>query len=409
MILAAGKGTRMKSSLPKALTPLCGEPMLGYLLSAVEAAGCSRKIVVGGFGYESVRAHVGARAQMVRQAQLLGSGHAVMQAEKFLKNHQGPVLVVYCDTPLIKGKTLRKLIENHVGHKTVCTLLSAALHDPTGYGRVVRGFGGSVLKIVEENDASGPEKDIREINVGCYVADRKRLFGALKRVKKNSRKGEYYLTDAIAILAQEGRVEAVVSNDRDEVLGVNSKKELCGLEAAAQIRILEGLMEAGVRVRDPQTTTVDVNVKIGQDTVLLPHTVIEEGSVIGKGCVIGPFARVRGGSRIGDGTVVGNFVEIVRSTIGRHTNVKHLSYLGDARVGSFVNIGAGTVTANYDGKHKHKTVIRDHAHTGSGTVLIAPLKVGKGATTGAGAVVTRGHNVPDRAVVVGVPAKLLKR
>ncbi len=259
----------------------------------------------------------------------------------------------------------------------------------------------------EENNATSEEKAVKEINVGCYVFKAKALFQALMSVKRDPIKKEYYLTDVIELLSESGRVESVKTLDQDEVLGVNTRVDLARITEILQKRILEEHMLGGVGIRDPKTTIVDYGVRIGQDTQLLPHTVIEEGAVIGKGCVIGPFARIRGGSQIGDLAIVGNFVEVVRSQIGKATQIKHLSYLGDAVVGDHVNIGAGTITANFDGKNKHKTTLHDHVQVGSGTIFVAPVTMGRGAKTGAGSVVTKGTKIKDKSVYVGVPAKEL--
>ncbi len=408
IILAAGKGTRMKSELPKAMHMICGRPMLDFLLKTAKAAGCENIFVVAGHGFELVREFTGKRAILVRQKEQLGSAHAVNQTASKLSKFTGPVFVFYCDTPLIKAGTAKNLLRDFLEKKALCTLLSVASPDPFGYGRIKRDLSGTVEKIVEENDASAEEKKISEINVGCYVFDAKKLFTVLRSVQKNALKKEYYLTDVIERLAKQGSVNSVVTTDTDEVLGINSRTDLAKAEKIMQERIIKEWIEKGVRIRDPKSTMIDADVEIGQDTTLLPNTVIEQGSVIGRGCTIGPFARIRGGSRVGDGSVIGNFVEIVRSKIGKNTQIKHLSYIGDAEIGSFVNIGAGTITANYDGKKKHKTIIKDKAQIGSGTILVAPVIVGREARTGAGAVVTKKNNVPDRAVVVGVPARKLE-
>ncbi len=414
IILAAGKGTRLRSILPKALHPICGKPMLGYLVERARVAGCEKIVVVGGYKIELVREYLkslglGASLVCVEQKEQLGSGHAVQQAARALKNFQGAVFVFYCDTPLISQATVKELFKNYSSEKTDCTLLSVELKQPFGYGRVQRGPSAEVVKIIEENDATSDEKNIREINVGCYVFSAVRLFEGLKKIKKNPQKKEYYLTDIVEIFSQSGKVGAVITADAKEVLGVNSQKDLARVEEIAQKRILDGWMDKGVRIRCPKTVTIDADVRIGQDTTVMPHTVLEQGSVIGRGCKLGPFARIRGNSRVGNHVVVGNFVELVRTTLGDHTQVKHLSYLGDASVGAYVNIGAGTITANYDGKNKHQTVIRDRASVGSGTILVAPVVVGRAAVTGAGAVVTRRNNVPDRALVVGVPARIITK
>ena len=408
VILAAGKGTRMKSELPKALHTLCGEPMLGVLLKSVETLQPKKMIVVAGHKIALVREYLKGRAAVVHQKDLLGSGHAVSQTAKALSGFKGLVLVLYCDTPLISAETLQALLKDHRENLAEATLLSVVVDDPFSYGRIKRTPQGLVEKIVEYNDASDEEKAIREINVGCYVFKTDALFGALKLIKKNPKKKEYYLTDVIEILAQKGKVGSLITADQDQTQGINTRLDLSMMQEKLQKKILEQWIEKGVTIRDTRTTNIDADVRIGAGTVILPNTVIEEGSVIGKNCHVGPFAHIRGGSRVGDGCTIGNFVELVRSTIGPKTLIKHLSYIGDAQVGSFVNIGAGTITANFDGKKKHKTIIRDKAQLGSGTVLVAPVTVGRGAKTGAGAVVTKGKNIPDHAVVVGVPARKLK-
>ena len=414
IILAAGKGTRLRSALPKALHPICGKPMLGYLVERARLAGCEKIVVVGGYKIERVREYLatlglGKSLVCVEQKEQLGSGHALMQAKRALTGFDGAVFVFYCDTPLISQATVKELFKNFSSEKTDCTLLSVELEKPFGYGRIQRGACAEVIRIVEEINAAPEQKKIREINVGCYVFLAKRLFEGLKKIQKNPLKKEYYLTDIIEIFSVSGKVGAVLTADAQEVLGVNSQKELAEVEEIAQNRILDGWMQKGVRIRSPKTVTIDADVTIGQDTTVMPHTVLEQGSVLGRNCTVGPFARIRGKSRIGNHAVVGNFVEIVRSSLGDHTQVKHLSYLGDAQVGARVNIGAGTITANYDGKNKHKTVIKDEASIGSGTILVAPVTVGRGAATGAGAVVTKNTSIPDHGVAVGVPARILKK
>lgn len=414
VILAAGKGTRMRSELPKALHTLCGEPMLGVLLQSAEALRPRRAVVVAGYKSGLVREFIGRAGikpapTVIQQRQLWGSGHAVARTAGALSGFDGPVLLLYCDTPLISAETMKALLKKYRTASADCALLSVVLKDAGDYGRIKRTKDGSVEKIVEAGDANPAEKAIREINVGCYVFNSKKLFGALKFVRRNPRKKEYYLTDAVEILAQHGCVEAVKVKNEEEVLGINTRQDLATLQDIMQKKILDRWIGKGVQIRDPRTTTIDAGVTIGPGTVVLPNTVIEDRCIIGKGCAIGPFARLRGGSKIGDGSVIGNFVEVVRSTVGKKSLIKHLSYIGDAEVGSFVNIGAGTITANFDGKKKHKTVIKDKAQLGSGTVLVAPVTVGRAAKTGAGAVVTKGHNVPDGAVVAGVPARPLPR
>ncbi|MBI4432207.1 MAG: NTP transferase domain-containing protein [Candidatus Omnitrophica bacterium] len=407
IILAAGRGTRLKSDGPKALQTVCGQPMLGALLEETAALKPEKTLVVAGYRFDQVRDYLGKRATLVHQKELLGSGHAVARTQMALSGFKGLTLVLYCDTPLISIDTLLAMRRAHEASGAVCTLLSVNTPHPAGYGRIKRSKTGSVERVIEENDASPEEKAIQEVNVGCYFFEGQGLFRALKKVRQNPKKKEYYLTDAVGILAGQGPVEAWTTRNTEETLGVNTRQELAAIEALMEKRLLERFLEAGVRIRDPKTTWVDADVQIGEDTVVLPHTVIEEGAVIGRRCVIGPFARIRGGSKVADEAVIGNFVELVRSTIGKKSMVKHLSYLGDAQVGSSVNIGAGTITANFDGKKKYKTIIKDGAQIGSGTVLVAPVVVGRGAATGAGAVVTKNKRIPDRAVFVGIPAKQL--
>ncbi len=360
--------------------------MLSSLIETVRVLHPKKVIVVAGYCFGKVKEALGGQALMVHQKALLGSGHAVSQASRHLADFKGTALVLYCDTPLLSTQTLKALLDDHKKGATDCTLLSVEVSDPKGYGRIKRSPSGErVEKIVEEADASDDEKKIREINVGCYAFDSRKLFGALKKVPRNSEKKEYYLTDTIEILSRkQGLVRAVEAEDQEETMGINTRVHLAEAQKIMQEKILKEWAEKGVLIRDPRTTTIDSGVRIGRDTEILPHTVIETGCVIGKNCVIGPFARLRGASKVEDEAVIGNFVEIVRSKIGRRSQVKHLSYLGDATVGESVNIGAGTITANYDGKKKHRTVIKDRAQIGSGTVLIAPVVIGRGAKTGAG-------------------------
>lgn len=405
VILAAGKGTRMKSDLPKALHKICGKPMLWFLLQTVKRLFPKKTIVVAGHKADLVQSLVEKNIAVVRQQPLLGSGHAVMQAEKHLSGFRGTVLVLYCDTPLLSAETLKKLVETR-NEGADGVLLSVILENPGDYGRIGRDAQGSFRRIIEHTDTTSEEKKIQEINVGCYAFDSQKLFGALKQIKKNPVKKEYYLTDAVQILAAEGKVVCIPASNKEEALGINTRTDLAVLEEATQKQILLQWLDQGVWIRDLKSTRIDAGVHIGKDTIINSNTVIEEDSVIGKNCVIGPFARVRGASHVADGCIVGNFVELVRSKIDEGTYVKHLSYVGDAEVGSYANIGAGTITANYDGKNKHKTTIKDKAHIGSGTILIAPVSIGRGAKTGAGAVVTKKTRVPDGSVFIGMPARV---
>jgi bifunctional UDP-N-acetylglucosamine pyrophosphorylase/glucosamine-1-phosphate N-acetyltransferase len=408
VILAAGAGTRMKSELPKVLHPVCGVPMLGHVLGTVGTLGIRRKLVIAGHLREQVRAYVkdfDRRAEVVTQWPPRGTGHALLQTRKPLRSYCGSVLVLCGDAPLIRASSLESLIRFRQAKDAACVILTFTLQDPTGYGRILRDANGRVVRIVEQLSASPQEKAVREVNSGVYCFDARALFKALERVKPDPIKNEIYLTDAVAILAREGRVEAIETDTPEETLGVNTRKDLAEVTKIRKTAILEKLMGEGVTIVDPATTFIGEGVKIGPDTVVHPNTVIDGPAVIGRKCSIGPFARIRAGVKLGNEVTVGNFVEVVRSTVGDRTLVKHLTYLGDTEVGSDTNIGAGTITANFDGAKKHRTVIGRGVKVGSGTVFVAPVNIGDKAVTGAGAVVTRGTRVKAGETVVGIPAR----
>lgn len=409
VILAAGDGTRMKSELPKVLHTVSGIPMLEHVLRQAESLKPERIIVVAGYKKPLVASCVGKRAAVVEQKERRGSGHAVMQAMPRLKGFDGAVLVLCGDMPLLRPQTVKDLVAEFRKSECSGVVLTGAAENPAGYGRIVRDGAGNVTRIVEEISATEEERRIREINTGAYVFDRAALSAALKRLKPDPVKKEFYLTDTVALLADEGIFLGHRACDPAEATGINSRSDLARAERAMNARILERWMAEGVTVRDPLTTWIGADVKIGADTEILPNTVIEGPAVIGRRCHVGPFARIRGGVTLGDDVTVGNFVEVVRSTVGRGTLMKHLTYIGDAVVGGGVNVGCGTITANFDGKAKHQTRIGDRAQLGSGTVLVAPVKVGAGAKTGAGSVVTRGRDVPAGKTVIGVPAKVLNK
>lgn len=411
VILAAGEGTRMKSSIPKVLHPICGKPMIRYLIETMVSIGIKDIIVVVGHKSELVKGAL-PDVRCIKQHKLLGTGDAVSQAKKILLNNKkaGSVLIACGDVPLLTQETLKKVIDRHMSARSACTLLSARLKNPTGYGRVVRGGNDKILKIVEEIDASIYDKVIEEINVGVYCFDKELLFEGLGKLAPNNRKGEYYLTDIIEVLTKSNRsVDFVSTETPEEFLGINTRNDLIRAEEIIRRRISDKIMQKGVTIVDPSNTYIEEEVEIEKDTVIYPYTFIERGVKIGSKCTIGPFARLRSGTVVEDGVGIGNFVEIVRSRIGAKTKIKHKSYIGDTIIGKRVNIGAGTIVANYDGKTKHATVIEDNAFIGTGTILIAPVKIGKGAVTGAGSVVTKNHNVPAGRTVVGVPAKILKK
>ncbi len=410
IILAAGKGTRMKSKVPKILHPVCGKPLIQYVIDTVSAVGSLKICVVIGHQAHSVKKYLGNKVTTIVQKKLLGTADAVKIAGRYLRNHKGNVLVLCGDTPLLNKNTIKQLIQCHQKSKAICTFLTAFVEDSTRYGRVIRDEKGSPIAIREEKDASRLEKNINEINVGVYCFKGEELLKGLEAIKVNPRKKEYYLTDIIDILSKRGKkIETVTTQDHQEGIGVNTREDLAFVESVVRKRILENFMRQGVTIVDPLTTYIDADAKIGQDTVIRPFTVIENSVRIGRRCIIGPFARLRPGTRIGNNAEVGNFAEISRSELGDYTLMKHFSFLGDAQVGSRVNIGAGTVTANYDGRRKNKTRIRDGAFIGSDSILVAPVTIGKKAITGAGCVVTKGKVVPDKGVVVGVPAKLISK
>lgn len=409
IILAAGEGTRMKSSLPKILHNICGKPMLEYLIDNVNSIGVKKVIVIIGHKAGLVKERIGG-IKCIKQVELLGTGDAVSMARgAILKDNKiDTVLILYGDTPLLSQEIIKRLIEKHITSNASATILTAQLKNPTGYGRVIRSSGNKIVKIVEELDASVYEKVIEEINVGVYCFNKRALFYGLEKIKPDNKKEEYYLTDAIEVLTKSNMpVESVATNDAEEFLGVNTRAELAKAELVMRKKILAGIMDSGVTIIDPDNTYIEHGVEIGRDTVIYPYTFIENNVKIGTDCSIGPFARLRPGAVIEDNVGIGNFVEIVRSSVGQGTKIRHQCYIGDTVIGKNVNIGAGTIIANYDGKEKHKTVIEDNAFIGTGTILIAPVKVGKGAVTGAGSVVTRNKNVPAGKTVVGIPARVL--
>ncbi len=410
IILAAGKGTRMKSALPKVLHEVCGRRLIDYAIDIARRVDSNKTCVVLGHEIEKVRVHLAADIFTVEQKQLLGTGDAIKSASKFFKDFRGDVLVLCGDTPLLQSQTIQSLIKRHRRQKAAATVLTATVSQSSGYGRMIRDDCGKVIAIREEKDCSPQERKIQEINSGVFCFNSQLLFENLKKIKVNARKGEYYLTDIVALLSGQGLiVETLMTQEPQEGLGVNTREDLSVCANVLRQKILKDLMTGGVTIVDSATTHIAVGVKIGMDTVIKPFTVIANDVVIGKNCVIGPFAHLRPGTRIDDAVEIGNFAEISRTTVGSRTFMKHFSFLGDAMVGRDVNIGAGTITANFDGKDKHRTVIGDGAFIGSDSILVAPVKVGKRAMTGAGSVVTKGKVIPDGKIFVGVPARMVPR
>ena len=410
IILAAGKSTRMKSDAPKVLHPVCGRPCLSYVLDLVSALRIKNIIAVLGHKHQDVKKLLKPGIKVVIQKRLLGTADAVKEAMPLLKNFKGTVLVLYADNPLLKKETIKKLLEHHIKNNLDATLLTAKMDKPAGYGRVLRDKYASICGIVEEKDADDFQKDIQEINTGIICFNKDRLLDSLKHVRPNNRKKEYYLTDTIGILYKKGfLLDSVKINDINEALGINSRGDLAKANSIMQKRINEELMQNGITIVDPDSTFIGFGAKIVPDTTIYPFTVIERDVRIGKRCFIGPFVHLREGTVLSDDIMAGNFLEVVRSKISSGTLLKHVGYIGDSQIGRMVNIGAGTVIANFDGRKKNITVIKDKAFIGCDTVLVAPVKIGKSARTGAGCVVTKNKDVCDGTTVVGVPARPLRK
>lgn len=419
IILAAGKGVRMRSKMPKALSRLSGKPMIEFLINSVRENDINDILVVGGYGIgllkQSLANH---NLKIIKQNKLLGSADAVKCSATHFKNFNGILLVLYADTPLITPATIKAMLKKHISSNSDATLLSAQVLDSKEYGRITRDKHGNVNAIVEHTDITLLQRTTHnaqrntqyEINAGAYCFDAKKLFEGLSCIKKNKTKGEYYLTDIIAYFYEQGcKVSSHITKDVDEALGVNRMQDLHAAEVILRKRTIDKLLDLGVIIKDSASAYIEEGVKVGKETIIYPFVVIESGVVIGSHCKIGPFAYLRHGTVLEQGSSIGNFVEIVRSKIGKNSRAKHHSYIGDTDVGKDVNIGAGTITANYDGKNKHRTIIHDQAFIGSGTTIVAPVRIGKKAMTGAGSVVVKGTDVLPGSVVVGVPAKPLLR
>lgn len=441
VVLAAGQGTRMRSDLPKVLHPLCGKPMLWHVLEALKSATTEKPVVIIGHGADAVEKYLGDAADCVVQEPQLGTGHATMQAEPVLKDKTDYVIVTYADMPLLRGETFQRLVETQRLNTGPLTMMTVIADDPRGFGRVVRNANGTVDAIVEEYVATPEQQQIKELNVGAYCFKADWLWDAIHRIQKNPKKGEYYLTDIVEIAASDNLpVQAVVHDDLIETIGINTRIHLSEAEAAMRMRINHEHMLNGVSMMNPAATYIDVGVKIGKDTLILPNTYLRGNTQIGEGnevgpntiirnsrignrCKIlasdiegavledhidmGPFARLRKGAHLKSHVHMGNFGEVKDSTLHEGVKMGHFSYIGNASVGANTNIGAGTITANYDGEKKNPTEIGEDAFIGSDTMLVAPIKIGDGARTGAGAVVTK--NVPDDTLVVGMPARAIRK
>lgn len=440
IILAAGKGTRMVSSLPKPLHPLLGKPLIEYILAAVQPLSDHLPVMVIGHGGEEIQQIFAERARFVVQGDLLGTGHAVQQAETILNDNTGLVLVVYGDMPLVQRQTLEKLIETQKGHSGPVTILTVVEEAPRGFGRVARDGSGQIKAIIEEADATPEQLKITELNAGMYCFQANWLWENLKKLEL-SPKGEYYLTDLVGVAVESNQTVASVQvEDSRELLGINNRVHLAEASQILREKINRDWMLSGVSIIDPQSTYIDPDVQIGQDTVILPHTFLQADTIIGKDCIIGPgtrvydsqigdhceiefsvieesriednvdigpFSHLRRGAHLASGVHVGNFGEIKDSYLGEGSKMGHFSYVGNAQIGKDVNIGAGTITCNYDGKKKHQTIIRDGVFIGSDSMLVAPVEIGENASTGAGSVVTK--DVPPDTVVAGVPARQISK
>jgi len=456
MILAAGLGTRMKSRRAKVLHELAGRPLVAHIVRA--AFQLAPEAILTVVGHQAAEVETAVRDEAARlieagapghphlrfatQTEQRGTGHAVMVARDQLDGRGGSLVIVAGDVPLLKAETLKHLAETHHNQKNAVTLLTTIMNDPTGYGRIIRDKDGGLLRCVEQKDGSPEELAVREVGVSIYCFDVPALLEALDHLTTDNAQGEYYLTDVPKIMLDQGKPVGLVSHSNtEELLGVNTRIELAGLERKLCDQKLRELMLAGVTIVDPATTYIHQDVEVGQDSLIYPQVIIEGASRIGSGCTIqswtrmknvdigdnvtvrnssviedsrirdgatiGPFSRLRAGADIGENAGIGNFVEVKKSRIGRGTKASHLTYLGDATLGERVNVGAGTVTCNYDGVRKNETIIEDDVKIGSDTMLVAPVRVGRGSVTGAGSVVTR--DVPPDSLAVGVPAQVKKK
>jgi bifunctional UDP-N-acetylglucosamine pyrophosphorylase/glucosamine-1-phosphate N-acetyltransferase len=410
LVLAAGEGKRMKSAIPKVLMDLLGWPMLRHVVAAARRLRPARIVVIGGRHLPKIRkAFEGERdVAYARQPKPLGTAHAVRFGLKALPRGTGDVLVLSGDVPLVTPDTLRSLVAGHRRGRAAVTVLTAVVRDPSGLGRIVRDDRGQLSAIVEERDADAATREIREINSGIYVFDRARLGALIPQVGRANAQGEYYLTDVVGLERRSGgAVRLVAAPDPGEVAGINRPAELVVARDLLQRRVFEEHLARGVRITAPHLTCIEAGVSIGEGTVIEPFSVIRSAVSIAPFSRVGPFAHLRAGTRLDQGAQVGNFVEVKASRIGSGTKALHLSYLGDAQVGPGANIGAGTITANWDGRKKHRTRIGAGAQIGSGTVLIAPVAVGRSARTGAGAIVLASGDVPAGATAVGIPARVI--
>lgn len=395
IILAAGKSTRMVTDMPKVLHEVCGRPMLAYVVDACRAAGIEK--IIGVVGYQKdmvIDAFAGdGNITWVEQAEQRGTGHAAMVCRDALKDFDGNLLVIAGDMPLVRLETLELLVERHEKERSAVTLATAVLEDPSGYGRIARDEYGNLEGIVEDSDCTPQQKQIKEINPSYYCFDCKMLFKALDEIKPNNVKGEYYITDALHILIKSGhRAVALSAVSPEDAMGINSRQQLAEVGRIMQDRIQRKLMHEGVTIVDPPNTWIDVRAEIGQDTVINPFSYIHGRVKIGKRCVVGPFAYLRDGTELEEDVVVGVFTEIKNTQLGAGTRARHLSYIGDARIGRRVNVGAGTIFANFDGQRIHESQVGDDTYIGNGSILVSPLSIEQQAQIAHGSVVKADKN-----------------
>jgi bifunctional UDP-N-acetylglucosamine pyrophosphorylase/glucosamine-1-phosphate N-acetyltransferase len=406
IILAAGKGERMNSDIPKVLHTICGKPLLEYSFDLARSLKIKSVLVLKEKNnlFDKL---LPKDAKIAYQHSPLGTADAIKQVKKFAGLLAENVVILYGDSPLLRKETLKNLVFAHIKSKADATILSAHLENPAGYGRVVRDNLSNIIKIVEDRDAVLTERNIKEINTGIIVFKKKSLVSLLGYVKQNISKKEFYLTDIISVFREKGlKIDSFVLEDFTEALGINTQADLILAREIMRKRILQKLSAKGVEIVNPDTVFIDADVDIGKDTIIYPFVVVARDVKIGKNCSIGPFCHLRENTIIEDNNTIGNFSEIVRTKIGSDSFVKHFSYLGDTIVGKRVNVGAGVVTANFDKGKKLFTKIKDNAFLGCDTIIVAPVTIGKNAVTGAGSVVIKNTNVPDGSLVLGVPAKI---
>ena len=399
IVMAAGKGTRMKSKKSKLVHQIYGKELVKRAVENARKADINEIITVVGYQKEQVQAVLGNSVKYAIQNEMLGTGHAVMQTKKYLQGKKGKVVILNGDVPILRPTTIKSLVEKSIERKEYATLLTAIYDNPSGYGRIIRDEGGNVKAIVEDKDATETQKEIKEINAGIYCFDIEELLVALDEITPNNSQGEYYLTDVIKIMNDKGlKTGAVIVEDNTEILGVNDKVQLELLTRVLRLRINTEHMRNGVTIEDINTAYIYDDVEIGSDTVIHPNTTIKSGVKIGEDCEIGPNAYIREGCELANKVKIGSFVEIKKAKIAEGTKVPHLSYMGDCEIGAKTNIGCGTITCNYDGFNKSKTIIGDNSFIGSNTNLVAPVTLGNNTFVAAGSTIT--DDVPDYALAI---------